>query len=65
MTSSRRINQPPTHCRACVIVREQPLLKPRHLVHPVNGDAMLRPGHSAAHEKLERRASTVPDHLRF
>ena len=41
MTSSRRIKQAPTLCRACVIVREQPSMTPRHLVHPVTGDAML------------------------
>jgi len=28
-------------CRACIIVREQRIMKPRHLVHPVTGDAML------------------------
>ena len=41
MTSSRRIKRAPTLCRACVIVREQPSMTPRHLVHPVTGDAML------------------------
>jgi hypothetical protein len=41
MTSSRRIKQPPTLCRACVIVRDQPLMQPRHLIRPVTGDAML------------------------
>ena len=25
----------------CIIVREQPIMKPRHLVHPVTGDLML------------------------
>jgi hypothetical protein len=39
--SSRRIKQPPTLCRACVIVRDQPIMKPRHLVHAVTGDLML------------------------
>ena len=37
-TSSRRIKP---LCRACVIVRDQPIMKPRHLVHPVTGDLML------------------------
>jgi hypothetical protein len=31
MTSSRRIKQLPTLCRACVIVRDQPIMKPRLL----------------------------------
>jgi hypothetical protein len=39
--SSRRTKQPPTLCRACVIVRDQPIVQPRHVVHPVTGDAML------------------------
>jgi hypothetical protein len=33
--------KPPTLCRACVIVREQPLMTARHLVHPVSGEHML------------------------
>jgi hypothetical protein len=33
--------KPPTLCQMCVIVREQPLMKPTHLVHPVTGDHML------------------------
>jgi uncharacterized Zn-finger protein len=41
MTSDRRVKQPPTLCRACIIVRDQPLMKPTHLVHPVIGDPML------------------------
>lgn len=28
-------------CRLCIIVRDQPIMKPTHLVHPVTGDAML------------------------
>jgi uncharacterized Zn-finger protein len=40
-TSSRRIKHPPPLYRACVIVRDQPIMKPRHLVHPVTGDLML------------------------
>ena len=31
----------PTLCRACIIVRDQPIMKPRHLVHPETGDLML------------------------
>jgi hypothetical protein len=38
MTSSRRIEP---LCPACVIVRDQPILKPRHLVHPATDDLML------------------------
>jgi hypothetical protein len=41
MTSSRRIKQPPTRCRACVILRDQPIMTPTHLVHPMTGDLML------------------------
>jgi hypothetical protein len=37
----RKIKQPPKLCRACVIVRDQPIMKTRHLVHPVTGDLML------------------------
>jgi hypothetical protein len=37
----RKIKQPSTLCRACVIVRDQPAMAPRHLVHPVTGDVML------------------------
>ena len=40
-TSSQRIKQPPTLRRASVIVRDQPILKPRHLVHPATDDLML------------------------
>jgi hypothetical protein len=32
---------PSSLCRACIIVREQPIMKPTRLVHPVTGDAML------------------------
>ena len=34
-------NKPPMLCRMCVIVRDQPIMKPTHLVHPVTGDLML------------------------
>jgi hypothetical protein len=41
MMTSSRIKKPPTLCRLCVIVRDQPSMKPVHLVHPVTGDVML------------------------
>jgi len=28
-------------CRVCIIVRKKRIMKPRHLVRPVTGDAML------------------------
>ena len=31
----------PKLCRMCIIYREQPLIKPTHLVHPVRGELML------------------------
>jgi hypothetical protein len=41
MTSSRRVKNPATLCRLCVIMRDQASMTPTHLVHPVTGDAML------------------------
>jgi hypothetical protein len=35
------IQKPPSLCAVCVIVRDQPLMTPTHLVHPVSGDAIL------------------------
>jgi uncharacterized Zn-finger protein len=40
MTSST-IKKPPTFCRLCVIVRDQPIMTPTHLFHPMTGDLML------------------------
>jgi uncharacterized Zn-finger protein len=39
--TSNTIKKPAALCRICVIVRDQPSMKPTHLVHPVTGDAML------------------------
>ena len=39
MTSRRK--KPATLCRMCVIVRDQAIMTPRHLVHPLTGVPML------------------------
>jgi hypothetical protein len=41
MMSSRRVKKPPTLCRLCVIVRDQAIMAPTHLVHPIGGEPML------------------------
>jgi hypothetical protein len=46
--TSGTIKKPPTLCRLCVIVRDQPSMKPVHLVHPVTGDLMLFDGRGEA-----------------
>jgi hypothetical protein len=35
-------------CRVCVIHRDQPLMKPTYLVHPVSGEVMLFDVHGEA-----------------
>jgi uncharacterized Zn-finger protein len=37
----KRIKKPPTLCRLCVIMRDQPIMAPTHLVHPIDGEPML------------------------
>jgi hypothetical protein len=40
--------KPLSLCRLCELVRDQPLMKPMHLVHPETGDLMLFDARSEA-----------------
>ena len=41
LVAAPRDPKPPTRCRACIIVRDGPIMAPTHLVHLVTGDHML------------------------